>query len=236
MTDVTELPTDLSLPVINVNQITTPAERALADANSIVIEDGQMAQVANDELRNIKKRAADLDDERKSITKGLDEAKRKIMDKYAVPLDILARAEGILKAKLLDWTKRENKRIAEEQAKIQEAQRKEAERLAAQAQKAEASGKVERAAVLAEAAIAVAAAAPVISAPTKLEGSSIRKVYRARVVDKGRAIKALMSNPMFSTVVIIDESGLNKLASQFKESFSIDGCELKIEEVMSSRK
>ena len=56
--------------------LTQSADRVLAVAKSIVVDSPEMAEIAASELVNIKGRVKELDEERKRITKPMDDAKK----------------------------------------------------------------------------------------------------------------------------------------------------------------
>lgn len=101
----------------------SPAQRMLDSARSLVIDSPEMEQVAADELGRIKRRYRELEDERLEITRDIDAAKKKIMDKYRTPLDYLSQAESAIKRsigayrKVLEDRRREQQRLADEEAR-----------------------------------------------------------------------------------------------------------------------
>lgn len=102
----------------------------------------------------------------------------------------------------------ERRKAEEEAAKAQ----KQADALARQADKKDMQA-------------AVVASTPVQSAPTKLEGSSVRSTYSANVKDPKAFFEWVASTGNFF-LVTINQSGLNKKASTEKDYFNVPGCEL----------
>src|SRR3989304_3143318 len=91
-------------------------------------------------LKQIKKRASDLDDLRKSLTRPLDEAKTRIMDLFRPAGDRLAPAEQTLKNAMIVFTREQERLRREAEQAAREAADREAERLMKQADKARAKG------------------------------------------------------------------------------------------------
>ena len=216
--------------------LTRSAERVLAIAMSIVVDSDEMAALAAAELGTIKGRVKELDEERKSITKPMDDAKKAVMDIYKPAIEKLGQAETALKTSLLTYQKKQQ-RIAD-LAAAEEARkaRKEAEKLRAKAEKMEARGKTEDADALRNVAAMTVAAPRTVAAPTKLAGTSVRKVWKANVTDRSAAIKALAENPAYQHLLTIDEAALNKLAAAMKNPNSpIPGVVFYEDSVMSAR-
>ena len=216
--------------------LTKSAERVLAIALSIVVDSNEMAEIAASELVTIKGRAKELDEERKRITKPMDDAKKAVMDIYKPAIEKLGQAETALKTSLLTYQK-EQQRIAD-LAAAEEARkaREEAEKLRAKAEKMEAKGKTEDADALRSVAAMTVTAPRTVAAPTKLAGTSVRKVWKANVTDRSAAIKALAENPAYQHLLTIDEAALNKLAAAMKNPNSpIPGVVFYEDSVMSAR-
>ena len=216
--------------------LTQSADRVLAVAKAIVVDSPEMAEIAATELVSIKARAKELDEERKRITKPMDDAKKAVIDVYKPAIEKLGQAETALKTSILAYQK-EQQRIAD-LAAAEEARkaREEAEKLRAKAEKMEAKGKTEDADALRNVAAMTVAAPVTVAAPTKLAGVSSRKVWKANVTDRSAAIKALAENPAYQHLLTIDEAALNKLAAAMKNPNSpIPGVVFYEDSVMSAR-
>lgn len=142
----------------------------------------------------------------------------------ATEAQFTTRLDGIektAKAALIAYQRREEeKRLAEQrrlQAEADERARKEAERLAARAEKAEQSGKAEKAEALREEAAGISA--PVIqvaSATPKIEGASVRKIWKARVIDSNRVPREFL---------VVNEKALDAFAKATKGAVPVAGVE-----------
>ena len=153
MSEVLTAPAEV---VGNAAAIAAPqeAERMLAVARSYAIDDDDMFEAAGEELRTVVTRARQLDELRKSITAPMDEAKRRVMDFFRVPLERLQEAESVIKASMSTYQRRqlELREAARREAEAAQARaRAEAERVAVQARAAEAAAQAERDRLQAEA-------------------------------------------------------------------------------------
>lgn len=120
------------------------AEGLLEVAQSYQIDSPEMADAAADDLGDIKAKIKALNDQRLSMTRPLDEAKKRIMDLFARPLETLQQAEGTLKKAIADWTAEQRRIAEEERRKAEEAARKEQQRLEAERQAAEKAAREEQ--------------------------------------------------------------------------------------------
>ncbi len=130
------------------------AQHWLQVAQSYQIDDDDMYAAAGDELRNIVTMAREIEAQRKAITAPMDEAKRRVMDFFRVPLDRLGQAESTLKASMAGYQRLQLQRAAAEQRRAQEAaaeQRRAQEAAAAEQRAAEAAAQAERDRLQAEA-------------------------------------------------------------------------------------
>lgn len=143
-------------------------------------------------------------------------------------LDPLIEAEGTIKTKQLAWSiAQERIRVAEEarlNAIEQERARKERETLL---KKAAAIKSPEKAEALREQAqnvqintVTVASIAP------EVKGQSIRKTWRARVIDPKAAVTALMQFPDWAAYIEINQGQLDKFAARTKGAVKMAGVDM----------
>ena len=216
--------------------LTQSADRVLAVAKAIKVDSPEMAEIAAAELVNIKARAKDLDEERKRITKPMDDAKKAVMDIYKPAIERLGQAETALKDAISSYQKDQRRLADMAAAEAARKAREDAQKLAAKAEKMEDKGKAEDAEALRNIAAMTAAAPRAVAAPPKLAGVSTRKVWKANVTDRAAAIKALADNPAYQHLLTIDESALNKLAAAMKNPNSpIPGVVFYEDSVISAR-
>lgn len=201
--------------------LTQSADRVLAVAKSIVVDSPEMAEIAASELVTIKTRAKDLDEERKSITKPMDDAKKAVMDIYKPAIERLGQAETALKDAISGYQKEQSRLADLAAAEAARKAREESQKLAAKAEKLEAKGKIEDADALRNVTAMTAAAPVTVAQPAKLSGVSTRKVWKASVTDRTAAIKAMAESPAYQHLLNIDEAALNKLAAAMKNPSSL---------------
>jgi hypothetical protein len=214
-------------------EVTGRAEMKLREAENYSITTPVMAEAAAEDLRKIKALSKELEENRKAITKPLDDEKAGIMDFYRPAQTFLGDAEGLLKRKLMNYQADQERIRREAQAKAEAEARKERERLEKQAQKAEASGKAEQAEALRENATLVST--NVVQEAPKLTGIATRTIWRGRVIDKHALVSAALSRPDIMSLIVIDESALNKLATALKDNLNIPGAEAYSDTQMSAK-
>jgi hypothetical protein len=209
------------------------AELKLREAESYSITSPDMAEAAAEDLRKIKALSKELEENRKAITKPLDDEKSAIMDFYRPAQTYLGDAESVLKRKLMSYQAEQDRLRREAQAKAEAEARKERERLEKQAQKAEESGKTEQAEAIRENATMVST--HVVQEAPKLAGIATRTVWRGRVTDKNALVAAALNRPDIMALIMIDESALNKLATALKDNLNIPGAEAYSETLLSAK-
>lgn len=140
---------------------------------------------AAEELSKIKAVSKKIDEDRKALTKPLDDEKARVMTFVRPFTTKLEQVEQALKTALLDYQKEQQRLQQLAEAEAAERNRKASEALDRRAEKADASGKSEKADALREQAQAqvFAAPAPVASTAPKVAGLSTRKTYSAEVVN-----------------------------------------------------
>lgn len=270
------LKSDVSLPLEPT--LLTPAQRMLREIQDMTIDAPVMYDIAAGELGKIKGAYNRLEEERLSLTRPLDEVKKKIMARFSKPLETLKAAEDALKSKMLTYREAQERKAAEERRRQEELARAERERLAKEAEeierkareeaaiakkkadeeaaalaaagrekeaaearaRAEAEAREKREQAEQEAAARRETAAIVVAAPAATEvpatkGTSVRKVWKHRVVDKAALIKHVAQFPQFENLLEVNEGGLNALARALKGNLNMPGVESYEEAVMASR-
>lgn len=212
-------------------QVSSPI---LATAQSLVIDSPTMYEVAADELKTIKGRYKQLEEQRKAITQPMDVAKKQVMELFKKPLEQLEQAEKILKASMLDYQQATARAAAKAQRKLDEAAAAERARMAEAAKTAEQTGDV-------GAAIAMQAAAEMVVAPTiqttpaKVAGISTTIRWSAEVVSKADFLRHALANPELLDAVEISQPFLNKLAVAMKDKLNLPGIKAVATESISAR-
>jgi hypothetical protein len=214
---------EISIPEPDTS-ITISAQGLLLSAEAFAVTTPQQYTEAAEMLKHIKGKAKELDETRKSLTKPLDESKKRIMDFFAKPLDFLTKAENSIKRSMISYSDEQDRIRREEQRKAEEAARKERERIEAQARKAAESGKIERAVELEQRAAAVVA--PIISRePPKVTGINTREVWRFEVVDAAAVPREFL---------MVDESKIRKYVQAMKSDSMIAGVRVWSEKSLAS--
>ena len=202
----------------------------LGRATGIVIATQQDYNTASLLLRMVKDLSKKLDEERRKITKPIDQAKKAVMDLFRKPQGSTIEAEKIIKTKMIAWdNEQERKRKAEEdrlRKEAEEKEKREKDKLLRKAEKAEQKGNEEKAEELREEAEDVTVIAPTIPKAEKTEGSHFTKKWYAEVVDKSKIPLQYMQPDM---------DKLNKQARATKDEIEVPGVVFKFEKVLVSR-
>lgn len=143
-------------------------------------------------------------------------------------LDPLEQAEKIIKYRATEFLIEQNRIREEAERKAREeaesAERKRKAELEAQAARHEANGNIEKAEQRRELAEQVfIAPRPVVANVIKAEGQSLKEVWSAEVTDLHALIKAVAEGRAPITLVMADQSALNKQAKATKNAFPIPG-------------
>lgn len=204
------------------------AEATLTLAKEYVIDGPEMYQLAADELKTIKGKAKELDELRKSMTRPLDDAKKRIMEFFNKPLQFLTDAEGLIKRSMLTYDREQERIRKEEEERLRALARAEQERLEeearARAEQMKAEGKAEEAIMEME-------AVPVIPLPSvqveqpKVAGISRRQNWKARVVDPMQVPRQFL---------MVDEKALNAYAKATKGAVPVAGVEFYPEDIIAA--
>jgi len=143
-------------------------------------------------------------------------------------LDPLESAERIVKARGVEFLTEQERIRAEAERKAREeaeaAERKRRAELEAQAKRHEANGNLEKAEQRREMAEQVfVAPRPVVAGAIKAEGQSLKEVWSAEVVNLAALVKAVAEGRAPITLVMADQTALNKQAKATKDAFPIPG-------------
>ena len=222
-------------------ELITFAQTFLGTAQAVRITSPEEAQAAVDQTRQIKECAKAIEEARKEKTKPLDDEKKAWMDIFRPAVDVLDKAEVLLKNAINTWNAAERKRAQEAEAELRKQEKAEQDRLAkeqadaeamlAQADEAAASGDIVKAEKLEAQAQAIQervayVPATVAPAPAKVRGASSRQVWKCRIVDPSRVPRPWCAP---------DEKALDAYAKAMKEKAEVEGCEFYAEESVSIR-
>lgn len=205
----------------------------VAMAQALVVrthEDSSNAQNVLKEIKHRRNRIVAFFAESKDLA---HKSWKKIVDSEKLLDAPLASAESTIKNKVIaynnevEYKRQEEARLAE--AKRQEAERKERERIEEQARKAREAGKTEKADALEEKAQNVVVQPTFVTqAPApKTEGMSIRKVWKAEVVDLLALCKAIAEGKLPVNMVVPSTVGVSSYAKMNKVAGVQYGIEIK---------
>lgn len=230
-------PMQVQIDAPTVEVLTAEIEPVKQRAAVMIIADADSYRGAANELKAIKSKAKQLDEQRKSLTAPLDDLKKRIMDLFRGPLDMLTQAESSIKRAMITYEDDQERIRREEEARIREEQRKEQERLrklaeenerkAAEARESGNDAKAAQYEARAEEQITRAQTTPtavvLADARPKVAGISTIEVWHARVTDAAQIPRDYM---------IPNLDALEKIAKATKGTINIPGVEFYAEKTM----
>ena len=186
-----------------------------ADNFTIITDDG--VQIAKDNIIFIRKKSKDIDNIRVSITKPLDELKKKIKALYDAPITTLTNAMNVYSKTMQVWLMEQAKIADKEARRLQaiadEKARKEQEKLEKKATKAEESGKPERAEALREQKEMVVPEAPVVVEPELPKGAYWKDNWSVQIIDGDKIPREyLIPNEKMLSQLAVTTKGTLKIA------------------------
>ncbi|MGD9599953.1 MAG: hypothetical protein AB7P94_16945 [Steroidobacteraceae bacterium] len=175
--------------------LTRGADSALALVEAFEVTDDATFALGGEELQAIKRKATALEEQRKAITKPLDDAKKAVMDLFRGPAELLAKAEGILKGKLLGYQQEQQRKAAEQRRIAEQAAQAERDKIAAEAKRLEDEGRAGEAVVQRAIAEMVVAQPTTVAAAPKVAGLATRTSVEFEVVDLLQLVKHIAQHP-----------------------------------------
>jgi len=215
-----------------VEKKTKEATLILKQAETFSIDTAQQCENASEMLVQIKRNYKSLDSDKKLITQPMDLALKNARAFFNEPLEVLLRAESILKGGLIRYKTVQRQKAEAEQAKLNEIARQKAEReqqkLERQAIKAEAKGQEEKAEELRSVKETILPIAPVaFSMPEKIKGQSFSKKWDWSITNIDLVPRDLM---------VIDSQQLNKIAKGgIQSAMKVPGIKFESKDQMSVR-
>lgn len=211
----------------SVELIKREVEPVVQRATAIVIRDPQQYEQAAAFLKAIKAAQKTVVDFFGPMKTKAHAAWKAITSQETETLAPLAEAERHVKNKMLDFAQEQERiRQAEErrlQAEADERARKERERLEREAAKLKSEerreAKLEQAAAIQAPVVTVAATTPDVA------GQSIRKTWKARIVDPKAAATALLAFPDWQAYLTLQQGAVDKFAVRTKGQVAIPGVE-----------
>jgi len=211
------------------------AQSAMDMVQAFEVNDDASYGLAAEELTSIKGRAARLDEQRKAITRPMDEAKAAVMDLFRGPLQLLQQAEAGLKAKMLAYTQEVQRKAAEERRKAEEAAAAERARLAAEAAALEQQGRAGEAEVQRQVAAMVVAAPPVAAAP-KAAGISTTSTLEFEVENLHRLVLHVAEHPDLLQLLQVDGVKLRAYVRAVGEAGKLPGVRIFTKQTIAARR
>ena len=247
-------PITFNLPLPTAEELDREVEIARNFADFLQIDNQEDLDRASDEMNAYAARVKELEAARKSLTKPIDDAKKRVMDRFRPAIDGLNEVVRTAKTSIAAYVEAEERKAAEARARAEAeaaAQRAELERQAAEARaraeaaearqpegaapSAEATNAQIEAETLEEAA-ALVVAAPAVEAPAKPKGASIRKVWKAKVVDLPAFIKYAAEHPEVHGCISVSEAALAKYIGATDGVITLPGVEAHQEASVAARK
>ena len=212
--------TDVNIEISQeAKEVSESTDLLLQEAKDFKIKTVADLEISANILKTIKQKKKKIDEVRKSLTRPLDAAKKRIMDFFRPAENKLAEAENTIEKTILDFRAEERKRVEEEQKKAAEEAKKK-ENLEMQK-------------------TVVATTAEVATVTTKEEPklSGVAEVtrWKAVVVDKKALIKHIAETGQLENLIEFSNKELNALATATKGTISVPGIEFKAEKTLSVR-
>lgn len=112
----------MSHPLHNMETNLTPIKESidlfLYENQGVIITNPEQYTNAGDVLKAVKNKIKSLEEQRKSYTAPLDEAKKKLMADFKEVITPLEELENKIKSTMISWASAEQKRLDAEQARI----------------------------------------------------------------------------------------------------------------------
>ena len=202
------------------------------------IDTPQKYQDSAADLKIIKATAKELSETRMSITRPLEESKKRIIALFKKPLDVLVKAESSVKTAMVTWQSEQERIRRVEEARLIEIQRKETEKLRIKAErevaraeslktdKAKAAALTKARELFSQAEEVTAIAPRVESSVQKVAGISTMAVWKFEIEDLDSLPREYM---------IPDEVYIGKIVKASKGKKAIPGVRIYSKNVISSR-
>lgn len=187
-------------------------------------------EAAAKHLANMRAKYKELTEMRLTMTRPLDESKKRIMEFFKEPLEWLERAGETIKKACVTYVKEEERKAEVQRRAEQEAERKRAEaeraRLEEKAKEAIAEGDIERAVQHLETQEQVKEMTVVVPQIEKVKGAAPMRIWKAKVVDFAK---------LPDEYKVADLVKLGKVAKAFKNTIPVPGVVFEEEITMTTR-
>jgi hypothetical protein len=211
--------------VSGIKEAQTQAETMLSNARSMQILNQSLYEQAASFLKIVKERNNQLEELRKSLTRPLDESKKKIMDLFRIPLSYYQESESLTKKAMIKYEDEQERIRQDQERRLQaEAEKKRLDALK-KAEEARANGNDLKADKYESKAAAVVA--PVLAARVNgVQGIARKKVWKFRVIDEKLIPREFLC---------VDEKKLGDYARAMKGTMPVDGVLFYEEDTLAAR-
>ena len=214
MEDNQELTALPKMGAVAATEYSKRAHRYLSEAAAFEVDSPKMAELAAEDLRRIKTFAKEIDDERKSITRKIDDVKASIINLFRPAVDYLAQAESTLKAALTKYLDAEEKKRRDEEAIKRKAADEAAAKLRAEAAILARQGEADSARALNQQAAMLPAMVQSDTPQTKLAGVSSTERWNFEITDSTKIPREFL---------MVDETKIRKVVQALKAETNIEG-------------
>ena len=200
---------------------------ALVNKSNIIINNQEDYELAVAITKEIKARLKELEEERRKITKPIDEGKKAVMDLFRKPIEMLEEAERKLKDAMNEYVSKMEREAKEEEERLRKIAEAEADKkrkkIEAQIKKAEEKGDTEKVEELKAKLEEIIPITPVIMPQVENpKGVSYRERWYAEVID----FKLLPDE-----YKLPNQQALDRVAQATKGSIQIPGVIFKSEKI-----
>lgn len=245
MPDIVTIDTSLAIRRPDANALLAEAKDARTRADFLIIDDEEGLKIATDDLREISARAKEIEAVRKQIVKPIDDCKKQIQAAFKPAQALYDEAISIIKRGIADYSIEQERKAAEERRKAEEAAAEERAALEARARELEAAAKKEEAteeeraeahemAQAAQEAAAMAVAVPV-QAPKKIQGATVTKKWRGRVIDVAAFLRYVADHPEALECVEVKQGAVDRLVAATGGALAIPGIEPYQDTIIATR-
>lgn len=199
-------------------------------ADIILILDAEGLASAKAAVDSMKARVKELESMRKSITKPMDDAKKRVMDLFRPTLDQYVHSIEFIRCSIVDYLNDQERKAAEARAR---AEAKAAAERKALEEKVKAAETREQAEALKQ--VVTTVVAKPVAKIEKPKGLSTRKEWKATITDKVAFITEALSRPELLDCVDIDLGKLNRLITAGGGKLEAKGMTVEQKTVLMSR-
>lgn len=211
------------------------ANAMLSMAQMFEITDDETFALAAEELRDIKAKKDSLTEQRLTITRPMDDAKKAVMALFAAPVDLLTTAESIFKTKMLAYSQEQERKAAEARLKAEQEAETARQKLAEEAAELQAQGRAGEALVK-ETVAQMVVAAPVVATVPVAKGISTKTTIDFEVDDMVKLVKHIAEHPELIGLVAVDTVKLRAYVRGLGANCNLPGVRVFNKQTIAARK